>query len=280
MLQDVRLALRRMRRNPLFAISAAGTLAVGVAATTSIYSVVDGVLLKPLPFPDADVARARHVRLPGARDCATSGCRSRSSMTSRARRRVRVDCRHLADHREPDRLRSSGARRSAPHRLELLRHPRRHGPPSAGPSRPRDEIPGIATVAVISDGLWRRGFGGDPQIVGRTLRIDEDVYEVVGVMPPTFRHPSVTLETDVEVWAPSGWKACAVPAAGLQRALRRVGDRSPRAGRDGRRMAARVSNAWRRPSPANIRTTTRRDSDGRRTCARLRRTSSPTSGPP
>ena len=53
MLQDVRLALRRMRRNPLFAISAAGTLAVGVAATTSIYSVVDGVLLKPLPFPNA-----------------------------------------------------------------------------------------------------------------------------------------------------------------------------------------------------------------------------------
>ena len=54
MLQDVRLALRRMRRNPLFAISAAGTLAIGVAATTSIYSVVDGVLLKPLPFPEPD----------------------------------------------------------------------------------------------------------------------------------------------------------------------------------------------------------------------------------
>ena len=68
MLQDVRLALRRMRRNPLFAISAAGTLAVGVAATTSIYSVVDGVLLKPLPFPECHVARAGHVRLPGARD--------------------------------------------------------------------------------------------------------------------------------------------------------------------------------------------------------------------
>ena len=53
MLQDVRLALRRMRRNPLFALSAGGTLAIGIAATASIYSVVDGVLLKPLPFPDA-----------------------------------------------------------------------------------------------------------------------------------------------------------------------------------------------------------------------------------
>src|SRR4051812_33953816 len=53
MLQDIRLALRRMGRQPLFALSAIGTLALGIAATTSIYSVVYGVLLKPLPFPDS-----------------------------------------------------------------------------------------------------------------------------------------------------------------------------------------------------------------------------------
>ena len=53
-MQDVRLALRRMRRNPLFALSVVGTLALGVAATTAIYTVVDGVLLKPLPFPDPE----------------------------------------------------------------------------------------------------------------------------------------------------------------------------------------------------------------------------------
>ena len=75
-------------------------------------------------------------------------------------------------------------------------------------------MPGIATVAVISDGLWRRGFGGDPHVVGRTLRIDEDVYEIVGVMPASFRHPSVTLETDVEMWAPSGWRAAPFPPPG------------------------------------------------------------------
>jgi hypothetical protein len=54
LVRDVRLALRRMHRNPLFAASVVGTLALGVAATTSIYSVVDGVLLKPLPFPSPD----------------------------------------------------------------------------------------------------------------------------------------------------------------------------------------------------------------------------------
>jgi hypothetical protein len=53
LLQDLRLAFRRMQRSPMFAMSVAGTLAVGIAATTSIYSVVDGVLLKPLPFRDA-----------------------------------------------------------------------------------------------------------------------------------------------------------------------------------------------------------------------------------
>ena len=53
LLQDVRLAIRRMRRSPLFAMSVAGTLALGVAATTAIYTVVDGVLLKPLPFPES-----------------------------------------------------------------------------------------------------------------------------------------------------------------------------------------------------------------------------------
>ena len=52
LLQDVRLALRRMRRSPMFAVSVAGTLTIAVAATTSIYSIIDGVLLKPLPFRD------------------------------------------------------------------------------------------------------------------------------------------------------------------------------------------------------------------------------------
>jgi putative ABC transport system permease protein len=64
---------------------------------------------------------------------------------------------------------------------------------------------------VISDALWRRGFGSDPRVIGRTLRIDEDVYEIIGVMPPAFRHPSLTLETDVEVWSPTGWRASPFP---------------------------------------------------------------------
>ena len=65
---------------------------------------------------------------------------------------------------------------------------------------------------MISDGLWRRGFGGDPNVLGRTLRIDNDVHQVIGVVSKDFRHPSLTLETDAEVWAPSGWKTAPFPA--------------------------------------------------------------------
>ena len=212
MLQDVRLALRRMRRNPLFAISAAGTLAVGVAATTSIYSVVDGVLLKPLPFPDA-----------------TSLVRVTSDYQALGMRDIGLSQPELDDFRRagvfesiagiwPISANLTGSER--PERVEVLLTGSNYfdilgARAAVGRTfSTGDEIPGIATVAVISDGLWRRGFGADPRIVGRTLRIDEDVYEVIGVMPPTFRHPSVTLETDVEVWAPAGWKASPFPPPG------------------------------------------------------------------
>ena len=212
MLQDVRLALRRMRRNPLFAISAAGTLAVGVAATTSIYSVVDGVLLKPLPFPDA-----------------TSLVRVTSDYQALGMRDIGLSQPELDDFRRagvfesiagiwPISANLTGSER--PERVEVLLTGSNYfdilgARAAVGRTfSTGDEIPGIATVAVISDGLWRRGFGADPRIVGRTLRIDEDVYEVIGVMPPTFRHPSVTLETDVEVWAPAGWKALPFPPPG------------------------------------------------------------------
>ena len=205
LLQDVRLAMRRMRRNPLFALSVAGTLAIGLAATTAIYTVVDGVLLKPLPFPDS----AALVRVT-------------SDYTAIDQRDIGLSQPELDDY-----ARRSGAFESIagiwpitanltgadrPERVEVLLASGNYfdmlgiGPALGRTFTMRDEIPGIATVAVISDALWRRGFGGDPQILGRKLRIDEDVYEIIGVMPPTFRHPTQTLETDIEVWAPTGWK--------------------------------------------------------------------------
>ena len=205
LLQDVRLALRRMRRSPLFALSVSGTLALGLAATTAIYTVVDGVLLKPLPFPD-------------------SGALVRVSSDYKALDLHDVG---LSQPELDDYASKSGAFESIagiwpitanltgsdrPERVEVLLASANYfdvlgvGAALGRTFSMRDEIPGIATVAVISDALWRRGFGADPQVLGRKLRIDEDVYEIIGVMPASFRHPTQTLETDIEVWAPSGWK--------------------------------------------------------------------------
>ena len=64
---------------------------------------------------------------------------------------------------------------------------------------------------MISDGLWKRQFGGDPHILGRRIRVDEDGYTIVGVMPPDFRHPGQTLSGDVELWAAAGMTANPFP---------------------------------------------------------------------
>ena len=205
-MQDVRLALRRMRRNPLFAFSVVGTLALGVAATTAIYTVVDGVLLKPLPFPDPD-ALVRVSSDYKALDIRDTGL-SQPELQDYATRSAAFES--IAGV-WPITANLTGSDR--PERVEVLLASANYfevlgnAVPALGRTfSMRDEIPGIATVAVISDGLWRRGFGADPNVLGRKLRIDEDVYEIIGVMPPSFRHPTQTLETDVDVWSPTGWR--------------------------------------------------------------------------
>ena len=205
-MQDVRLALRRMRRNPLFAFSVVGTLALGVAATTAIYTVVDGVLLKPLPFPDPD-ALVRVSSDYKALDIRDTGL-SQPELQDYATRSAAFES--IAGV-WPITANLTGSDR--PERVEVLLASANYfevlgnAAPALGRTfSMRDEIPGIATVAVISDGLWRRGFGADPNVLGRKLRIDEDVYAIIGVMPPSFRHPTQTLETDVDVWTPTGWR--------------------------------------------------------------------------
>jgi predicted permease len=210
MLTDVRLAFRRLRAGPVFAAGVIGTLAVGLAAATSMYTVVDGVLLKPLPFSEPD----RLVRV-GA------------DFTGRGLKDVGLSQPELEDL-----ARRSGAfsgisgvwsisanlvGADRPERVEVLLASADYftllgARPALGRTFTQaDETPGIAAPIVISDEFWRRGFGGSASVLGRTLRIDDDPYEVVGVMPPGFRHPAATVETDVDVWAASGWKSSPFP---------------------------------------------------------------------
>jgi predicted permease len=77
---------------------------------------------------------------------------------------------------------------------------------------PPDAAPGFSESVVISDGLWKRQFGGDPHILGCRIRVDEDAYTIVGVMPPDFRHPGQGLAGDVELWAAAGFTSAPFPA--------------------------------------------------------------------
>ena len=76
---------------------------------------------------------------------------------------------------------------------------------------PEDNAPGITEVVVISDELWHRRFAASPQAIGRKLRIDNDWYTVVGVLPPEFQHPGRSVLTDVDLWAPCNFSATPFP---------------------------------------------------------------------
>jgi predicted permease len=205
-LRDLRIAARRLRAAPAFTAVAVTTLAFGIAATGAIFTVVEDVVLRPLPFVHAErlVRVTADFRRLGIEDGGLSPAelfdyRDRAGLFE-AIAGIWPITANLTGTSQPERVETLLA---SPDYFEIL-----GARPQIGRLfGPADYHPGIAPVVVISDGLWRRGFGADPHVVGRTLRIDMDVYQIIGVTERDFRHPSLTLETDVEVWAPSGWIA-------------------------------------------------------------------------
>jgi predicted permease len=206
LLQDVRFALRMLRKNPGFTAVAVLTLALGIGANTAIFSVVDTVLLRPLPFRDPDRLVKVIFSYPGL------GLRNISfsipeleDLRSRAKVFDEVSVVWAAS------VNLTGSR--VPQRLELLAvSPNYFTMLGATPQLGRlfdsqDFALGFAPAAVISDGLWRRAFGTDPNVLGRSLQLDNDPYIIVGVLPPGFRHPGKTIAADVEIWATAGFSA-------------------------------------------------------------------------
>ncbi len=202
--QDLRYALRTLRKSPGFAAVAIATLALGIGANAAIFSVVNAVLLKPLPFERAGEL-----------------VRVTSDFSRRGAADVGLSAPELFDYREragvfssmsglyPITANVTGGDR--PERVETLLVDVEYFDILGVKAQvgrlfeKKDYDPGIADFVVLSDGFWRRRFGGDPNVIGKPLRIDDDLCTIVGVLPPGFRHPGRVIETDVEVWAPSGW---------------------------------------------------------------------------
>lgn len=208
--QDVRYGLRLLWKSPGFTIVAVLSLALGVGANTAIFSIVNAVLLRSLPFshPDRLVKIVANNRGVGAQDIGLS-----VPELDDLRTRAGVFDQVTATQGGPTNL--TGGER--PQHLELLEVSPNYFSmlgTSAHIGRvfgPSDEAPGFAEAAVISDSLWARGFGRDPGVLGRRLQLDNDPYTIVGVLPPGFRHPGRTVTTDVEIWITAGFRADPFP---------------------------------------------------------------------
>jgi putative ABC transport system permease protein len=195
---ELRYGVRMMRRTPGFSAACVLTIAIAMAASTSIFSLVYGVLLQPLPYRDPDrlVAiwtAAPRFSLPRAYVGAANYLDWRSQ--SRTLEDIAL-VRHIANYNltgdgEPERL--VGARLSA-NLFKIL-----GVKPSIGRAFTQEnERAGATDVVLLSDRLWRRRFAGDPGVVGRTIRLNGLPYTVLGVMPPNFRYPG----SEFELWAP------------------------------------------------------------------------------
>jgi predicted permease len=209
-LQDLRYACRSLLKTPGFAAICMLTLALGIGANIAIFAVVNAVLLQPLPFqhPEQLVRVFDDLNGAGAQDVGMSvqelqDLRDRSGAFERISAIWTVsNALSGGDHSE--RIEMLGTGFDYFHILGV----------NAALGRvygPQDAVPGFSEAVVISDGLWKRQFGGDPHILGRRIRLDEDGYTIVGVMPPDFRHPGRTLAGDVEVWCAAGLAADPMP---------------------------------------------------------------------
>jgi predicted permease len=201
--QDVRYGLRMMVKKPTVTIVAVLTLALGVGANTAIFSIVDAVLLRPLPYRDPDRLVRIFFNEPGVglRDVRFSKPELDDLQT---RADVFEDISPIFEGSEnvigaaqPERVDGVNGSFSYFSMLGVT-------PQLGRLFGPQDFVPGFTDTAVISDGLWRRAYGADPNVVGRTLRLDNDPVTIIGVLPPGFRHPGPTVSGDAEVFAAFG----------------------------------------------------------------------------
>lgn len=200
LLQDSRFAIRMLAKSPGFTAIAVLTMALGIGATTAIFSLVDATLLHPLPFPHPEELVRVEDDLPGAgaTDAGISIPEFKDMQRSGIFQYVVLEIfgsANLTGTSRPSRMQYEGV---SPAYFAML-----GVKPELGQTfDPQDQTPGFTLDVVISDGLWKRAFGSDPHIVGRSLLADNDSYRVIGVMPPGFRDPGRTVgERNTEQWA-------------------------------------------------------------------------------
>ncbi len=200
-LQDVRYALRTLRKNAALAGAVIGTLALGIGANTAIFSVLNGVLLRPLPYEEPD----RLITINEGTD--EKNIMSAAYLNYLDWRKLTRTCEDLGAMRySPFILTGSGdnqrlwGRLASASLFSLLRV----NPILGRTFRPEEDRPGGNRVAVISESLWTRRFSRDRGILGRTITLNGTAYAVVGVLPGSFQFPIHFVNRPDDVAVPLG----------------------------------------------------------------------------
>lgn len=195
-LQDVRYAIRQMRRAPGFACAAVLILALGIGGTTAIFSALNPILLEALPYPHADristiwYATDDGSRVPQTFHTYQEIAERNRTLESLAVMKFWQPTLNGVDQTE----RLDGQRVSAAYFRTLGVRPM-----LGRDFQPADDVVRGPKVVILGNGLWRRNFGSDETVVGRLIKVDGDSYTVVGVMPSTFEN---VLAPSAEVWTP------------------------------------------------------------------------------
>ncbi|HET7871920.1 MAG TPA: ABC transporter permease [Terriglobales bacterium] len=208
--QDVRFGVRALKKARGLTAIALFTLALGIGANTAIFSIVNAVLLRPLPFRDP----GRLIQM-------------RADLTGLSAKNIGFSVPEYEDLRDragifesvavvwPAPANITGGER--PERVDILGVSPNYfevlgvRPQLGRVFDQRDTANGFAEACVISDGLWHRDFAADPNVLGRKVRLDNDLYTIVGVLPPGFRHPGPASARQVDFWATAGFRADPFP---------------------------------------------------------------------
>jgi putative ABC transport system permease protein len=199
LIYDLRYGIRMLVKNPGFTFAALITLALGIASSTAIFSVIDGVLLRPLPYLDSEKIMVLH---PTTRSTGEPGSANSPAnyLDYAAQNGVfshmaasRLDPTSLSDGDRPERVRGTMATSSF--------FPLFGVSPILGRTLlPSDEQPGHNLVVVLSSELWARRYASDREIIGREILLNDEPHTVVGVMPPNFQPDGYG-----ELWIPSAF---------------------------------------------------------------------------
>ena len=208
--QNLRYAARMLRRSPGFTAVAILTLALGIGANIATFTVVRTVLLSPLPFPHPEQLVRVYDDLHGSNteDVGMSvpelwDLRDKADIFQDVSALVSADA-NLTGGDHPERVEFLGA---SPDYFTMLGV----SPQLGRIFTEQDAQPGFTDGVLISDAFWHRMFGADAGVIGKRIRLDDDLYTVIGVLPPGFRHPGRSLASEVEVFAAAGFSGAPFP---------------------------------------------------------------------